>query len=115
MEFAKVWKSYFKALGTRLSMSYSYHQRFDGQTEVTNRTIEQIMRCYINFNQDNWLDLLPNVACAINNSTHPVLDLSPNEVFYGRTITRAVNLLTRHQDAPSSVQEFTQRLADRSA
>ena len=110
-----MWTSFFKILGTRLSLSYAYHQRFDGQTEVTNRTIEQIMRCYINFNQDNWLDLLPNVACAINNSTHPVLDMSPNEVFYGRTITRAVNLLTRHQDAPSSVQELTQRLADRSA
>ena len=48
-----VWRNFFKIIGTKLTMSYAYHQRFDGQTEVMNRVIEQIMRCYINFNQDN--------------------------------------------------------------
>ena len=111
----EIWQSFFKVLGTTLTMSYAYHQRFDGQTEVTNRTIEQIMRCYINFNQDNWLDLLPDVTSAINNSVHPTTGLSPNDVYYGRTITRPVNLLTRAVTLPEDLQSFIQEVEDRAA
>ena len=111
---SEVWQSYFKALGTRLSMSYSYHQRFDGQTEVTNRTIAQIMRCYVNFNQDNWLELLPNIQSSINNSVHPTMEFSPNEIFYGRTVTRPVNLLSRVVGAPPTMASYVQELEDRS-
>ena len=112
---SEVWQSYFKALGTRLSMSYSYHQRFDGQTEVTNRTIAQIMRCYVNFNQDNWLELLPNIQSSINNSVHPTMEFSPNEIFYGRTVTRPVNLLSRVIGAPPTMANYVQELEDRSS
>ena len=109
----EIWRCFFKVLGTTLTMSYAYHQRFDGQTEVTNRTIEQIMRCYINFNQDNWLELLPNVTSAINNSVHPATALSPNQVYYGRTISRPVNLLTRAVSLPEDLQTFMQEIEDR--
>ena len=47
-----VLQDFFKIIGCQLTMSYAYHQRFDGQTEVMNRVIGQILRCYINYNQD---------------------------------------------------------------
>ena len=66
-----VWRNFFEIIGCELTMSYSYHQRFDGQTEVMNRVIEQILRVYINYNQDNWYHLLPYVTSSINNSVNP--------------------------------------------
>ena len=38
---SKFWADLFKFSGTLLRMSSSYHPQTDGQTEVTNRTIEQ--------------------------------------------------------------------------
>ena len=107
-----VWQNFFKIIGTTLTMSYSYHQRFDGQTEVMNRVIEQILRCYINYNQDNWYDLLPYVLSAVNNTVNPSTKLSPNEIFYGRPIMRPVHLLARSHDALPSVKEYFTRLND---
>ena len=107
-----VWRNFFSIIGCQLTMSYSYHQRFDGQTEVMNRVIEQILRCYINFNQDNWYDLLPYVLSAVNNSINPSTKLSPNQIFYGRSIMRPVNILSRVQDALPEVKDYFTRVHD---
>ena len=107
-----IWQNFFKIIGCELTMSYAYHQRFDGQTEVMNRVIEQILRCYINFNQDNWYDLLPYVLSAVNNTTNPGTKLSPNEIFYGRHIMRPINLLSRCHDALPDIKDYFTRIHD---
>ena len=107
-----VWRNFFKIIGCELTMSYAYHQRFDGQTEVMNRVIEQILRVYINYNQDNWYHLLPYVTSSINNAVNPHTNLSPNQIFYGRAILRPVNLLSRSLDAIPSVKDYFQRVSD---
>ena len=107
-----VWRNFFKIIGTKLTMSYAYHQRFDGQTEVMNRVIEQILRCYINFNQDNWFELLPYVTSAINNTKNPSTGISPNHMFYGRPIIRPINILSRCHEALPDVQEYFARQLD---
>ena len=48
---SEVWGELFKVVGTKLSMGYAYHQRFDGQTEVMNRVLEEILRCSIDYKQ----------------------------------------------------------------
>ena len=107
-----VWRKFFKIIGCELTMSYSYHQRFDGQTEVMNRVIEQILRCYINYNQDNWMELLPFVLSAINNAVNPGTLLSPNHIFYGRAIIRPINILQRTHEALPDVRAYFEKQQD---
>jgi len=46
-------------LGIKHKQSTAYHPQTDGQTERTNQTLEQYLRCYLNCRQNNWVELLP--------------------------------------------------------
>ena len=62
------WKALQNLLGTKIAMSTSYHSEMDGQTERTKRTLEQMLRAYVNYNQDNWKKLLLLVEFAYNDN-----------------------------------------------
>ena len=62
------WKELMRLLNVKQGMSTSYHPRTDGQTERTNRTLEEVLRSFISPDQSDWDDLLPLVEFAINNS-----------------------------------------------
>ncbi|GJW71412.1 putative reverse transcriptase domain-containing protein [Tanacetum coccineum] len=51
---SKFWRSFQKALGTRLDMSTAYHPQADGQSERTIQTLEDMLRaCVIDF-KNGW-------------------------------------------------------------
>jgi hypothetical protein len=60
----RFWKELFRITQTRLAMSTSHHPQTDGQTEKANRTLEEMIRQYINYQQNNWDDLLPALEHA---------------------------------------------------
>ena len=77
------WKAFFKMLNTKLQMSTAYHPQTDGQTERTNRTLEQYLRIYSTYKQDNWAQLLPLAEFAYNNHTNATTKESPFYLNYG--------------------------------
>ena len=66
-----------KALGMTLHFTSGYHPEGDGQTERTNQTLEQYLRIYCNYQQDNWAKLLPLAEFAFNNSPSTTTGVSP--------------------------------------
>jgi hypothetical protein len=80
---SQFWQSLTDLLGIKHKMSTSYHPQTDGQTERTNQTIEQYLRCYVNYKQDNWVQLLPIAQFAFNNNKS-VTGISPFYANYGR-------------------------------
>lgn len=65
------------ALGFHRLLSTAYHPETDGQTERVNQILEQYLRIYTNYRQDNWSDLLPLAEFAYNNSPHSATTVSP--------------------------------------
>src|SRR6266571_5003684 len=61
-------RSLGKALDIRLHFTSGYHPEGDGQTEQMNQTLEQYLRIYCNYQQDNWSKLLPLTEFAYNNT-----------------------------------------------
>jgi len=70
-------RSLRKALDMRLHFTSSYHPEGDGQTEHSNQTLEQYLRIYCNYQQDNWADLLPLAEFAYNNTPSATTGVSP--------------------------------------
>ena len=66
-KFASIfWQSLWGQLGTRLHMSTAFHPQTDGQTERQNRTLEEAMRAYVNYKQDDWDEHLVALELAYN-------------------------------------------------
>lgn len=77
------WRQLSSLCGTELKMSTAYHPQTDGQTERTNRTLEQVLRAYCTYEQDNWVDLLPFATFAINNAEQSSTKTTPFFANYG--------------------------------
>ncbi|CAA0831446.1 Uncharacterized mitochondrial protein AtMg00860, partial [Striga hermonthica] len=78
------WSEFFKLQGTELSMSSAYHPQTDGQTEVTNRTLEQYLRCYVHQFPKRWENYLPWAEYWYNTTYHSSTKATPFELVYGR-------------------------------
>lgn len=77
------WKSLMAQLGPKLRLSTAYHPQSDGQTERTNQTLEQYLRCYVNHPQNDWVKLLPLAQFAYNSAPSESTRTSPFYANYG--------------------------------
>ena len=77
------WKSLMQKLGVKHSLSTAFHPQTDGQTERLNQTLEQYLRCYVNYEQNNWVELLPTAQWAYNSSDNEAISMSPFKANYG--------------------------------
>lgn len=61
----------------RLHFTAGYHPSADGQTERVNQTLEQYIRMYCNYQQNNWSPLLPLGKFAYNNAPNVTTGVTP--------------------------------------
>jgi hypothetical protein len=92
------WSELWKKLGTKLAMSTAYHPQTDGQTERANRTIEDILRAYVNTQQNDWDQHLTAVEIAYNNSKQTSTGFSPFYLNYGQHPSFPLSLITHSND-----------------
>jgi hypothetical protein len=51
-------------------VSTAYHPQTDGQTERVNQELEQYLRLFTNYHQNNWADMLAVAEFSYNNTVH---------------------------------------------
>ena len=73
----RFWDALWKLTGTKLQMSTSYHPQTDGQTEIVNKLVSDILRAYINEDRKDWDRHLTSVEIAINSSQHASTGYTP--------------------------------------
>ncbi|MBW0496704.1 hypothetical protein O181_036419, partial [Austropuccinia psidii MF-1] len=78
------WTNLCQQLKISRDLSTAYHPETDGQTERVNQILEQYLRMYVSYHQDDWNTWLPLAEFAYNNSDHSSTKQSPFFTVYGR-------------------------------
>jgi hypothetical protein len=76
-------RTFLSALGVTQNISTAFHPQTDGQTERTNATLEQYLRCFASYQQDDWFDLLPMAEFSYNNTVHATTKQTPFFALHG--------------------------------
>ena len=74
---SKLWRHLCQRLRIKLKMSTSFHPETDGQTERANQMIETYLRQYVNFAQDNWVELLHVAEFQANDTVNVSIGMTP--------------------------------------
>ena len=81
---SQFWRSFQKGLGTQVNLSTAFHPQNDGQAECTIQTLEDMLRaCVVDF-KGSWVEHLPLIEFAYNNSFHSSIKMAPFEALYGK-------------------------------
>lgn len=56
-----------RILGIETALSTTYHPQNDGQTERINQDVEQYLRLFVNYRQDDWADWISHAEFTYNN------------------------------------------------
>jgi hypothetical protein len=100
--------SFPEALGTQLNFSIAYHPETDGQTEITNQILEDMLCMYVMDQQKGWEEFFPLVKFAYN-SYQSTIKMAPFDFLYGRLCQRPLSwdrLEDRVLVGPEAIQEM---------
>ena len=79
---SKFWSALMDLLDIKQKLLTAFHPETDGQTERVNQSLEQYLRMFSNYEQNNWSELLPMAEFSYNNSITTATSLSPFYVNY---------------------------------
>jgi hypothetical protein len=108
------WKTLWKLFGTQLQFSSAYHPQTDGQTEVVNRSLGNLLRSLVGDNPKRWEFIIPQAEFAYNSSFNRSTKKSPFEVIYGRKPHQVMDLLPLSTQVRVSMdaEEFAAHIKD---
>ena len=108
------WRSLWKLLDTSLDMSSAYHPQTDGQTEVVNRSLGNLLRSLVGDSIRTWDSKLPQAEFAHNHALNRSSKYSPFQIIYGmvpRSPPALLNLPDRVR-LHGGAEEFVEQLVE---
>jgi len=64
-------------LGIEIKLSMAFHPQTDRQTEHANQELEQYLRMFVDYRQEQWPDWLGTAEFAYNNKVNSSTKMSP--------------------------------------
>lgn len=95
---SKCWATWCAKMKVKRSLSTAYHPQTDGNTERCHRTIEQLLRCMMMENKEDWMTWLPFAELAYNTTKHSTTDFSPFQLVYGENPDLPQYMFVRDND-----------------
>ena len=109
---AEFWKELTRELSIDRRLSTAYHPQTDGQTERVNATMEQYLRAYCNYQQDNWAELLTTAEFCYNNTVSSTTKQTPFFANYGYHPNNDIAHSKQNTKPTPEVHEYITRLTE---
>ena len=100
-------RALYKALGITPHFSTAYHPQTDGKTERVNQILEQYLRAFVNYHQNDWVQWLPIAEFCYNNTVSSSTGYSPFFTYTGRNPSMVPKAL-RDTDVPAANEHAAQ-------
>lgn len=107
---SRFWKTIMKAMGIKLAMSTAFHPESDGQTERANRTLEDYLRAFVGYKQNDWEQYLSMAEFVCNNSRNASTGYTPFMMNYGRNPDIPWNQMIVTDARMPAVDEFLEQM-----
>ena len=107
---SKFFRSLADNLDMKLHFTLGYHPEADGQTERTNQTLEQFLRIYCNYQQSDWVRLLPLTEFTYNNSPSSTTGVFP--FFANKGYHPKVQFQVKGNLTPGMANEYAPKLEE---
>ncbi|GJS79658.1 putative reverse transcriptase domain-containing protein [Tanacetum coccineum] len=108
------WRSLWKMVNTQLNFSSAYHPLTDGQTEVVNRSLGNLLRYLVGDHVKAWDQKLCQAEFAHNHDVNRSTGFSPFQVVYSAQPRGPLDLMTSRvsSSVPKKVKDFVAGLHD---
>lgn len=80
---SRFWSEFCQIIGVKIKLSTAYHKQTDGQTEIMNKYIDQRLRPFVTYYQDNWSELLPLMDRVQMTLPHASIGMTPYQLLFG--------------------------------
>ena len=90
---SQIIKNVCKILGIHKTRTTAFRPQSDGFVERFNRTLEQMLRMYVNNKQTNWDEMVPLALTAYRATRQETTGQTPNKLMLGRETNLPVDLL----------------------
>lgn len=87
------WRTLWKRMQTSLDYSIAFHSQTDGQTEVVNQSLGNLLRCLVRDHPKEWEVILPIAEFTFNISINRSSSYSLFEIVYGKNFSSVTNLV----------------------
>ena len=87
------WKTLWGLCDTKLLFSSAFHPQTDGQTEVVNRSLGNLLSCLVGDKASSWDLVLPQAEFAYKSSVNRSTGRSPFEIVAGLSPRRPIDLV----------------------
>lgn len=77
---SKVWKNLCKMFGIKANLSTDFYLKIYRQSKIANQEIEKYLHIFVNYQLNNWLEILVMVEFVANNNKSAFFKLS---IFFG--------------------------------
>jgi hypothetical protein len=100
---ATLWKEMVNRMQIQMVMSTARHQQTNGQSEHTVKMAKSCLRAFANYKGKNWLEMIPLIEYALNNSITSATGFSPFALAYGLNPDKVLPMMDA--DLQSEIQE----------
>jgi hypothetical protein len=108
------WRTLWKKMGMNLLFSSTYHPQIDGQTEVVNRSLGDLLRSLVTEHHSQWDNILPQAEFAYNDSINRSTRHSPFQIVYGMQPRGVSELRDSEQNTTrsASAEDFAEAMRE---